>query len=358
MPIELRWTTAGRTALADGDSRGTRAVEVRSIQIGSGRGAGGAADDGRTALRTLQATAAATGTTQTAGRIAVQATFAPSSSYSVSEVGIIGGVGDAGPDLLLAYWTDTSETVARADAGVTLALGVVIDVAAASASVTVTLSPNLTLMTHPIAGIVQAYAGAVVPAGYLECDGSAVSRTTYAALYAAIGTTYGAGDGSTTFGLPDLARRTIAGAGGAATPALGNAVGAEGGAEEHTLTVSEIPAHDHGGHTPSAGSHSHGSGYTAVSGGSHTHSVGVHYSDEDDFRDDPEGAYQNREIRSRISAPPRSVRTSSGGAHSHGISGSSTSGGAHSHGIPSQGGGGGHSILQPTVIMRWIISTG
>ena len=337
MSIELRWTTAGRTALADGTNRGTRAVEVRSIQIGSGRGAGGAADDGRTALRTLQDTAAATGTTQTAGRIAVEATFAPSSSYSVSEVGIIGGVGDTGPDLLLAYWTDTSETVARA-------------------SVTVTLEPNLTLMTHPIAGIVQAYAGAVVPAGYLECDGSAVSRTTYAALYTAIGTTYGAGDGSSTFNLPDLARRTIAGAGGAATPALGNAVGAEGGAEEHTLTVSEIPAHDHGGHTPSAGSHSHGSRYTAVSGGSHSHLVGVHYTDEDDFRDVIEGAYRNREIR--YAPTPPSIRTSSAGSHSHGISGSSTSGGSHRHAIPSQGGGGGHSSLQPTVIMRWIISVG
>lgn len=54
------------------------------------------------------------------------------------------------------------------------------------------------------AGSVQAYAGPVPPAGWLLCDGSNVSRTTYAKLFAAIGTTWGVGDGSTTFKLPDL----------------------------------------------------------------------------------------------------------------------------------------------------------
>ena len=54
-------------------------------------------------------------------------------------------------------------------------------------------------------GCVQAFAGNTTPQGWLLCDGSAVSRTDYAALYAVIGTTYGAGDGSTTFNLPNLA---------------------------------------------------------------------------------------------------------------------------------------------------------
>jgi microcystin-dependent protein len=56
----------------------------------------------------------------------------------------------------------------------------------------------------PTATIVP-WSSASVPSGFLECDGTAVSRTTYAALFAIVGTTYGAGDGSTTFGLPDLA---------------------------------------------------------------------------------------------------------------------------------------------------------
>ena len=60
-----------------------------------------------------------------------------------------------------------------------------------------------------IAGSVIAYAGSDTPTGYLLCDGSAVSRSAYAALFAAIGTTYGSGDGSTTFNLPNLTDRVI-----------------------------------------------------------------------------------------------------------------------------------------------------
>lgn len=63
------------------------------------------------------------------------------------------------------------------------------------------------------AGIMEMYAGSSAPVVYLECDGAAVSRTTYAALFAAISTTWGAGDGSTTFNLPDLAARVPMGRG-------------------------------------------------------------------------------------------------------------------------------------------------
>jgi microcystin-dependent protein len=62
-------------------------------------------------------------------------------------------------------------------------------------------------------GTVLDFAGAVAPAGWLLCDGSSVSRTTYANLFAVIGTTHGSGDGSTTFGLPDGRGRVIAGKG-------------------------------------------------------------------------------------------------------------------------------------------------
>lgn len=55
-----------------------------------------------------------------------------------------------------------------------------------------------------ITGQIITYAGTTAPSGYLACDGSAVSRTTYANLFAVIGTTYGEGDGSTTFNLPDF----------------------------------------------------------------------------------------------------------------------------------------------------------
>ena len=81
-------------------------------------------------------------------------------------------------------------------------------------------------------GIVQAYAGTTIPNGWLLCDGSAVSRTDYAALYAVIGTTYGAGNGSTTFNLPNLIDRFVQGnatAGTVKSAGLPNITGAIGG---------------------------------------------------------------------------------------------------------------------------------
>jgi microcystin-dependent protein len=77
-------------------------------------------------------------------------------------------------------------------------------------------------------------------------DGSNVSRTTYAPLFTLWGTTYGAGDGTTTFGLPDWRGRSLIGAGlgvysGATTHALGQTIGEE----THTLTVAEMPSHSH-----------------------------------------------------------------------------------------------------------------
>lgn len=75
--------------------------------------------------------------------------------------------------------------------------------------------------------------------GWLICDGSAVSRTTYAALFAKIGTTYGAGNNSTTFNLPNLSGRFPLG------KSASHALGTTGGAETVTLTEQQIPAHSH-----------------------------------------------------------------------------------------------------------------
>lgn len=89
------------------------------------------------------------------------------------------------------------------------------------------------------------YFGGVVPSGWLLCDGSAVSRTTYSALFAAISTIWGAGDGSTTFNLPDLRRRTTIGAGGVAVSGPTNSLASTGGEETHALTTAELAAHNH-----------------------------------------------------------------------------------------------------------------
>lgn len=93
-------------------------------------------------------------------------------------------------------------------------------------------------------GSIKAWAGAAVPAGWLDCNGAAVSRSTYAALFAEIGTAYGAGDGSTTFNLPDFRGRSIVGA-GTGSGLTARARGGSGGAESVALAESEMPAHTH-----------------------------------------------------------------------------------------------------------------
>jgi len=98
-------------------------------------------------------------------------------------------------------------------------------------------------------GTVSAFAGSAAPTGYALCDGSAVNRTTQAALFSVIGTTYGIGDGSTTFNLPDLRGRVVAGLGesllGATADELGDDNGLIANTKEHTLLETELPAHDH-----------------------------------------------------------------------------------------------------------------
>lgn len=94
-------------------------------------------------------------------------------------------------------------------------------------------------------GAIKDRGAATLPNGYLLCDGSAVSRTTYADLFAVIATTWGVGDGSTTFNLPNLGRRVTVGSGGSGTSTLANTVGSTGGEETHTLVISEVPAIDY-----------------------------------------------------------------------------------------------------------------
>lgn len=107
---------------------------------------------------------------------------------------------------------------------------------------------------------VHAFAGTTAPEGWAMCDGSAVSRTEYAALFAVIGTTYGVGDGSTTFNLPDMRGEFLRG-----LDNMGTAAGARGLDSDGTArTVGQTQANA-----------TAANGLSTTSGGSHTHRLSI-----------------------------------------------------------------------------------
>ena len=93
-------------------------------------------------------------------------------------------------------------------------------------------------------GSLMPFAAATAPVGWLLCDGAAYPRAEYSALFAAISTTWGAGDGTSTFNVPDLRGRAPVGS-GTGTGLTARSLGGKGGEEAHALSVAEMPAHAH-----------------------------------------------------------------------------------------------------------------
>lgn len=160
MAFELRITNAGREALADGDNRGTNAIRLTKMAIGDGSGTGGAADDGRTALRNQRAVVALGGSTMVSGRIAVRGEFNPAAAYGVTELGLLGQVG-TDPEILVAYWTDGGERLASTVANTRLVIAGSLDIAPAAAEVTVTLDASVSLGDPALSASVTALGGRV-----------------------------------------------------------------------------------------------------------------------------------------------------------------------------------------------------
>jgi microcystin-dependent protein len=240
-----------------------------------------------------------------------------------------------------------------------------------SSSDRIELRPVAALFTERTipAGALMPYAGAAAPTGWLLCDGSAVSRTTYAALFAVLSTTYGVGDGSSTFNLPDLRGRVIAGQddmGGSSANRLtglsggvdGDTLGAAGGAESHTLTSAEIPAHTHPAtstSTSTSTASSSASSSASVSDPGHSHSYSV------------ASPNVGNGSSSDSSAPwQQSNSTTNTGHVGTGISVSvstsvtttvSTTTNTTTTVNNNTGGGGAHNNVQPTMILNYMIKT-
>ena len=198
------------------------------------------------------------------------------------------------------------------------------------------------------AGVIFPYAGAVLPKGFLWCDGSAVSKTTYARLYAALGggsTPWG--ESGNDFNLPDLRGKFILGLG---TVSPYDAIGATGGQFDHTHTN---PATDPAGshfHTQSAtgsgGAHTHTNPNTSAVDLTHVHSVPTTSVAGAHTHTNPNTNSGGSHSHSASSSTGASSESLGGGGsplplygHSHSIG----SGGSHSHSQGNTGSGGAHS---------------
>lgn len=180
------------------------------------------------------------------------------------------------------------------------------------------------------------YATMRVPNGWLMCNGQAVSRTTYADLFALLGTTYGAGDGSTTFNVPDLRGRMIIAqdnlGGTSANRVAASAAdqtGGTGGSENVTLSTAQMPAHTHGDGS-----------LAAASGGAHTHGF-----NPNTYPTQSGQPNRGMTVQDAAASSPTQYVTDSGGAHTHDVTGSTGSAGS----------GSSHSNMPPWMAMQFLI---
>ncbi len=225
-------------------------------------------------------------------------------------------------------------------------------------------------MSHVPTGTIIMYIASTAPTGFLICNGSALSRTTYSRLFSLIGITYGNGDNSTTFNLPDLRGRSPLGFGqgsGLTNRNLNDKVGAE----THTLTTSEMPSHNHTASSAAAGSHAHSAssaaaGYHAHSAssaaaGNHTHTPshgGYLLNSTSSFTYQNGGGILDTPTITNLNYAgehSHTITVDANGSHSHSVT--VDAGGSHSHSITVDNTGSGiaHNNIHPVIVLNFII---
>ena len=194
----------------------------------------------------------------------------------------------------------------------------------------------------------SAVAGSI-PTGYLNCDGAAVSRSTYSALFALIATTYGSGDGSSTFNVPNLAGRFAIGksgsyalgsTGGGTTSSFtpsGTISGSTGGT---ALTISQLPSHNHSGSTVTSGTFTLSNLRSPSGGGPATNAI-------------------SRNTGNNVGPPQSSTAYITGSLSSTTTIGNTGSGSTHDHTLSAtfSGNAGTVNILGPYLSLNFIIKT-
>jgi microcystin-dependent protein len=190
---------------------------------------------------------------------------------------------------------------------------------------------NLTGIEGTATGTILPWSSASVPTGFLECDGAAVSRSTYSVLFGVVGTTYGTGDGSSTFNLPNLAdnipmgksgTKALASTGGANTVAVTPTGNIAGSTANATLSTSQLAAHNHS--ISSKMTQDYGQGSQSF---------------------DTQVGYPGGSSNQRRMATYNTQQNGSGGGHSHNMS-ANFSGSASNP-----------SVLQPYLTLLYIIKT-
>jgi microcystin-dependent protein len=198
------------------------------------------------------------------------------------------------------------------------------------------------------AGMISQFAGSSAPTGWLLCEGQAVSRTTFAALFSTIGTTYGSGDGSTTFNVPNLQNRVPVGKG---PDTEFDALGETGGAKTHTLTEAQMPSHTHiqnshnhtqnaHNHTQNAHNHSATTTPTVYSESTGSNNWDLRYGD---------GNRRSFQLFASLSTSIASTTATNQSATATNQATTATN--------QNTGGGQAHNNLQPYIVLNYIIKT-